>query len=448
VRRRVQAIGRKIPILKALQHATVYSLGSHHNEYQIITSIVNPPGKAGIKPGPSSHTPVGRLTHALEVSFAKQIKVTRRLSFTDVGVSSKHVSTLVNHSIIIPITHNSLAQIAPGLPNVDVSNYRGGVAILLQNITPPESVHSMTQRIANMSEEPDFANIEYRPFKVIPLHYAATSALTKGAAQPPPVTSAVVVAVDPNLLYDANSEAVIQAWTQKVAAPQWRIVRTALTTSGGLAGITSFAPQVAAEARLNAVASVLISLILIVIYVWLRFGGIRYGFGVIFSLVHDAVVAVAATVLAVFIHQTVIGKFLLVDNFKINMTMIAAYLTIIGYSVNDTIVIFDRVRENRGRTKQPLTAKLVNDSINQCFGRTVWTTFTVFVVVLILYVFGGPGVHGFAYAMLIGVITGAYSTLAIASPMLLHVKDKPSNTHKTLTGGEGQSLTTQTAAPQ
>ncbi len=448
VRRRVEAIGRKIPALKALQHATVYSLGSHHNQFQIITSIVNPPGKSGIKPGASSHTPVGRLTHALEVSFAKQIKVTRKLSFTDVGVSSKHISTLVNHSIVMPITHNSLAQVAPGLPNVDVSNYRGGVAILLQNISPPESVHSMAERITNMSEEPDFASIEYRPFEVIPLHYAASSASAKGAARHPAVTSAIVVAVDPNLLYDANSEAVIRAWTKKVAAPEWRIVRTALTTSGGLAGITSFAPQVAAEARLNAVASVLISLILIVIYVWLRFGGIRYGFGVIFSLVHDAVVAVAATVLAVYIHKSPVGKFLLVDNFKINMTMIAAYLTIIGYSVNDTIVIFDRVRENRGRTKQPLTAKLVNDSINQCFGRTIWTTFTVFVVVLILYVFGGAGVHGFAYAMLIGVFTGAYSTLAIASPMLLHVKDKPTKKDKALIGGDGQSLTTQTAAPQ
>ncbi len=438
VRRRVEAIGRQIPALKALQHATVYSLGSRHNQFQIITSIVNPPGKAGIKPGPTSHTPVGMLTHALEVAFAKQIKVTRSLSFTDVNLSSKRISTLVNHGIVMPITHNSLAQLAPGLPNVDVSDYRGGVAIVLQHISPAESVHSMTQRITNMSEEPDFANIEYRPFKVIPLQYAVGASAGTKAAHHPAVTSAVVVAVDPNLLYDSNSEAVINAWTKKVAAPEWRIVRTALTTSGGLAGITSFAPQVAAEARLNAVASVLISLFLIVIYVWLRFGGIRYGFGVIFSLVHDAVVAVAATVLAVFIHETVIGKFLLVDNFKINMTMIAAYLTIIGYSVNDTIVIFDRVRENRGRAKQPLTAKLVNDSINQCFGRTVWTTFTVFVVVLILYVFGGAGVHGFAYAMLIGVFTGAYSTLAIASPMLLHVKDKPTKTDKALPGGDGR----------
>jgi SecD/SecF fusion protein len=120
----------------------------------------------------------------------------------------------------------------------------------------------------------------------------------------------------------------------------------------------------------------------------------------------------------------------LITDFKINLTMIAAYLTVIGYSVNDTIVIFDRVRELRGKSHAPLNAKLVNDAINQCFGRTIWTTFTVFIVVLIMYVFGGEGIRGFSFAMLIGVLTGAYSTLAIASPMLLATgtaAEKPRN---------------------
>jgi SecD/SecF fusion protein len=112
--------------------------------------------------------------------------------------------------------------------------------------------------------------------------------------------------------------------------------------------------------------------------------------------------------------------------------MIAAYLTVIGYSVNDTIVIFDRVRELRGRSQVPLTSKLVNDAINQCFGRTIWTTFTVFIVVLIMYIWGGEGIRGFAFAMLVGVITGAYSTLAIASPMLLTTASAADKTGKAL----------------
>jgi SecD/SecF fusion protein len=186
-------------------------------------------------------------------------------------------------------------------------------------------------------------------------------------------------------------------------------------------GVTSFDAVVAAQAKFQALLAIVISLILIVIYVWVRFGGIRYGIGAILALVHDATVALAGTVLSGVVYTYVFHRhsYLLITDFKINLTMIAAYLTVIGYSVNDTIVIFDRVREMRGKSRVPLTAKLVNDAINQCFGRTIWTTFTVFIVVLIMYVWGGEGVRGFSFAMLIGVFTGAYSTLAVASPMLL-----------------------------
>ena len=423
-RKRVEQIGRQDANLKALRHATVYSVGTRHDQFVIITSIVNPPqmkSAAGAAPTTTSATaPVQQLTQALEAKFADSIKVTRRLTFLHVNVRSRHIQDLLDDGAVMPITHANLTNMGPGLPNVDIGDFRGGVAIFLRNISPAQSASEIASRIRAMSQEPDFASLQYRPFRVIALQYAPAA-----PGQKPAATDAVVIASDPSLLYRADNSGLVSQWKTQVAAPEWRIVRTALTTSGGLAGVTSFAPQVASEARLNAVMSVLVSLFLIVAYVWIRFGGVRYGFGVIFSLMHDAIVAVAATVLAVYIHRTWFGHFMLVDNFKINMTMIAAYLTIIGYSVNDTIVIFDRVRENRGRSRQPLTQKLVNDSINQCFGRTVWTTFTVFSVVLILYIWGGQGVHGFAYAMLIGVITGAYSTLAIASPMLLHMKDAP-----------------------
>ena len=417
--------------------ATVYAMGTKHNSFTIITSIVNP--SEGKEVSTNQVPPVQLLSHALEAKFSDVIKVTRRLKFENASVSSKQIQQLFDDGTVAPITHSSLRKVLPGMPNVDISDFHGGVALVLRNIAPAVSVRELTTRIRTMSQEPDFAALQYRPFKVIPIHFAP--GLSPG--HQPLISDAVVVAVDQNLLYDPTKLQIKSRWKSRVAAPEWRIVRTALQTSGGLAGVNSFAPQVASEARLNAITSVLISLLLIVAYVWIRFGGIRYGFGVIFSLCHDAIVAVAATVLAVYIHHFWLGKLLLVDNFKINMTMIAAYLTIIGYSVNDTIVIFDRVRENRGRTRQPLTRKLVNDSINQCFGRTIWTTFTVFVVVFILYVWGGAGVHGFAFAMLIGVFTGAYSTLAIASPMLLHVKDAmpPTNTTALSTFESGDDST-------
>jgi SecD/SecF fusion protein len=108
----------------------------------------------------------------------------------------------------------------------------------------------------------------------------------------------------------------------------------------------------------------------------------------------------------------------MIEDFKLNLTMVAAFLTLIGYSVNDTIVILDRIRENQGRG-QAIRPGLINDSVNQTFSRSIITSFTVFMVMLVLYIFGGEGVHGFSYAMLMGTIVGSYSTVAIAAPMLL-----------------------------
>ena len=96
----------------------------------------------------------------------------------------------------------------------------------------------------------------------------------------------------------------------------------------------------------------------------------------------------------------------------------AAFLTIIGYSVNDTIVVFDRIREIRGKSPT-LTRQMVNDATNQTLSRTVLTSFTVMMVVVILYIFGGQAVHGFAFALIIGVLTGTYSSIYVAAPILL-----------------------------
>jgi len=110
--------------------------------------------------------------------------------------------------------------------------------------------------------------------------------------------------------------------------------------------------------------------------------------------------------------------FLMIDPFKINLPIVAAFLAIIGYSVNDTIVIFDRIREVRGKDPD-LTRKMVNDSTNQTLSRTLLTSFTVLLVVVVLYLFGGEAVHGFAFALIVGVATGTYSSIYVASPILL-----------------------------
>ena len=115
--------------------------------------------------------------------------------------------------------------------------------------------------------------------------------------------------------------------------------------------------------------------------------------------------------------NTALGQSMLIGDFKINLAIIAAFLTIIGYSLNDTIVIFDRIRENRH--KKMLTKDIINNSINQTLLRTLATSFTTFIVVLIMYIFGGDGLRGFTFAIGFGIIVGTYSSVAIAAPILL-----------------------------
>jgi SecD/SecF fusion protein len=137
------------------------------------------------------------------------------------------------------------------------------------------------------------------------------------------------------------------------------------------------------------------------------------------ALAHDVLVSLGCVALGAYLSRVPgLGRILMLNDFKINMAMIAAFLTIVGYSLNDTIVIFDRLREIRG--KNPLVTKdLINMTVNQCFGRTLLTAFTVFITVVILYVFGGEGIHGFAFCMVVGSIAGTYSTVYIASPLVL-----------------------------
>jgi SecD/SecF fusion protein len=118
-----------------------------------------------------------------------------------------------------------------------------------------------------------------------------------------------------------------------------------------------------------------------------------------------------------YLAKTQIGQALLIGDFKINLAMIAAFLTLIGYSLNDTIVVFDRIRENRHKAQ--LTDLTITNSINQTISRTIMTSATTFVVVLVMYIFGGSGLRGFTFAIGLGVLIGTYSSIAIAAPLLI-----------------------------
>jgi preprotein translocase SecF subunit len=179
--------------------------------------------------------------------------------------------------------------------------------------------------------------------------------------------------------------------------------------------------KVADNTRFQAVWAVLASLLGIIAYVWVRFHRISYGLAAVVALIHDVLVTIGFIALSAFVAG--VAGFLLIEEFKISLTVVAALLTLIGYSLNDTIVIFDRIREIKGKSPT-LTSDMINRSINETLSRTIINGGLTFTAVLILYLFGGAGIHGFAFAMLIGVIAGIYSTIFIAAPLLLWMADR------------------------
>ena len=163
-------------------------------------------------------------------------------------------------------------------------------------------------------------------------------------------------------------------------------------------------PKVGKDLKKKAMWAVGFSFLAILIYVAFRFHEFSYGLGGIVALFHDIVVTYGA--ISVF-------------NIEFSLNVLAVILTIIGFSINDTIVIFDRVRENIKKMRKEDLVTIFNVSINETLGRTILTTGTVMMVVLILFFFAGAVIHDFSMALIVGLITGTYSTVYIASPVVL-----------------------------
>ena len=163
-------------------------------------------------------------------------------------------------------------------------------------------------------------------------------------------------------------------------------------------------PTVGQELRKKAVQLTMFGLLFQFAYIWFRFGGAAWGAAATIAVFHDVIITLGLLVLC---------------GYDVTLNVIAALLTLVGYSVNDTIVIFDRVRENlRQRRKEPLD-KIINDSVNQTLSRTLISSGTTFLTVLGLYLFGGEVLRGFAFAMVVGIVFGTYSTIYIASPIVV-----------------------------
>jgi SecD/SecF fusion protein len=231
-----------------------------------------------------------------------------------------------------------------------------------------------------------------------------------------------------NPQWDQLDNSAFERWTVKIALPKGMAQKVldqmqsdlqrdvVWQTSSKIGG------QVSVDTRWKAVTALAVSLLGIVAYVWFRFQKIAWGLAAVAALAHDALSMLTAIAASYWLAPFL--GFVGVEEFKISLPVVAAFLTILGYSVNDTIVIFDRLREIRGKSPD-ITKQMLNDAVNQTLGRTIILAGLTLVVVLILYFFGGPGIHAFAFALVIGVISGLYTTLVIAAPLLWWLMGKP-----------------------
>ena len=172
--------------------------------------------------------------------------------------------------------------------------------------------------------------------------------------------------------------------------------------------IDKVGPKIGSELSGKAVMAVLYAITLILIYISFRFEFI-YAIGAIAAITHDVIIT-----LGIF---SILG-------YEISLSIVAAFLTIVGYSLNDTIVIFDRIRENMKTRKKDPVADTVNKSINESLSRTIVTSLTTLMVVITLYIFGGEVIHYFSFALIIGVLVGTYSSIFVASLIVVYMQPK------------------------
>ncbi len=182
-------------------------------------------------------------------------------------------------------------------------------------------------------------------------------------------------------------------------------------------------PQVGKDLRQKGLLSISYAMIGILVYIAWRFE-LRYAVGAIIALLHDVLITLGAF--------SITGR-------EIDLPIVAAFLAIIGYSLNDTIIVYDRIRENYGKHQKLGFVEVVNRSINETLSRTILTSGTTVLVVLALFIFGGGVIHNFAFAMLVGILVGTYSSIFVASPLLIIWQDMRSGGQKKPSAVEGRA---------
>jgi len=290
--------------------------------------------------------------------------------------------------------------------NGELNDFLGGIKIVCK-LGSETTAADIASRINEIRFKPDMQNIKWYNYRLLSTDLAALAPEDK-------ITGFVFVSVHPEAGFREFSDT---EWTSYVENEKSKLI-AAGSLESTLSRVTQIDASVGSEAKTRALIAMLLSFVGMIGYLWVRFGTARYGFAAVVALIHDVLITLGVVVSCTYISETVFGRALLIEDFKINLELIAAFLTLIGYSVNDTIVVFDRIRENRGKNVLP-TAQIINDSINQTLARTILTSFATFIAVFVMYVWGGSGFRGFNFVMLFGILIGTYSSVAIAAPILI-----------------------------
>jgi preprotein translocase subunit SecF len=214
--------------------------------------------------------------------------------------------------------------------------------------------------------------------------------------------------IDDAIIQEIGQDEVIVRTNQPMTKELQTKVGEALTGQFGAGNfdirrIEFVGPKVGKDLTNKAILAIVFAWIGMLIYIAWRFE-FRYALGAITALIHDTIIVIGALSLL---------------NKEFTLTIVAALLTVIGYSINDTIVVFDRIRENRKKDLKRRLGEIINSSVNETLSRTILTSFTVFLVLIALFFLGGPVIHDFAFALLVGIVVGTYSSIFIASPIVL-----------------------------
>ncbi len=374
-----------------LANLNVASRADKANSFVVSTSRVNPSVMQNIleKAFPQAEVPQPHIdevvSDAVRTAFEGQLEIQQNLEPTIVS------ETRITDAQID--TYPELAQ------------YIGGIRIECR-LGTSASLEDIDSRLKELRFKPDTQDLTWYP-------YALFGPDIRPVDPNQPLDSLVYVSAEPEAGLRELDE---DEWNRFVGNERSRLL-AATQLEASLPRVTQIDPSVGSEQKTRALIAIFLSLSAIVGYVWVRFGDFRYGVAAIVALVHDVTITLGAVTACAYLAVSPIGQALLIGDFKINLAMIAALLTLIGYSLNDTIVVFDRIRENRHKAQ--LTAQTITNSINQMLSRTIMTSVTTFVVVLVMYIWGGPGLRGFTFAIGFGIIIGTYSSIAIASPLLL-----------------------------